>query len=204
MARQIGISERLELRMVPAQTAAQPMGESIESLGGTAPTTETSCAAQNLRTRAVTLAGSVKLNPRAKSVLKWLLKIALSALAIYLVSRKIDFREVFRLFPGLLLPELVLAFLLFNVSKILSAIRYQLFVHLAGASISTISNLKLYYIGMFYNLFLPGGIGGDGYKIYLLNKNKETNWKELTWATLIERISGLAAFFRALQPTFFA
>jgi len=37
---------------------------------------------------------------------------------------------------------------------------------------------------MFYNLFLPGGIGGDGYKIYLLNKLSNKSIKSLTTVTI--------------------
>lgn len=46
---------------------------------------------------------------------------------------------------------------------------------------------------MFYNLFLPGGISGDGYKIYLLNRAYHSGFKPLTQATLLDRISGLGA-----------
>ena len=43
---------------------------------------------------------------------------------------------------------------------------------------------------MFYNLFLPGGIGGDAYKIIAL-KNSGNTYKQLTTATLLDRITGL-------------
>lgn len=46
---------------------------------------------------------------------------------------------------------------------------------------------------MFYNLFLPGGISGDGYKIYLLNRAYHSGLKPLTQATLLDRLSGLGA-----------
>ena len=46
---------------------------------------------------------------------------------------------------------------------------------------------------MFYNLFLPGGIGGDGYKVYLLQKNYETGTKKILGAVLSDRISGMVA-----------
>lgn len=46
---------------------------------------------------------------------------------------------------------------------------------------------------MFYNLFLPGGIGGDGLKIYLLNKSKNGSVKKLIAASLLDRLSGLIA-----------
>jgi hypothetical protein len=46
---------------------------------------------------------------------------------------------------------------------------------------------------MFYNLFLPGGIGGDGYKVYLLQKHYGQKVKALVSATFLDRISGLVA-----------
>ncbi len=48
---------------------------------------------------------------------------------------------------------------------------------------------------MFYNLFLPGGIGGDGYKIYLLNKRFKVKAKRIFWAILLDRVMGLLALF---------
>jgi glycosyltransferase 2 family protein len=48
---------------------------------------------------------------------------------------------------------------------------------------------------MYYNLFLPGGIGGDGYKIYLLNRLYKVKAKKLFWAVLLDRINGVLALF---------
>lgn len=57
---------------------------------------------------------------------------------------------------------------MFNISKIISSIRLNRYFKDINLSLSQTYNLKLYYLGMFYNLFLPGGIGGDGYKIYII------------------------------------
>jgi uncharacterized membrane protein YbhN (UPF0104 family) len=54
-------------------------------------------------------------------------------------------------------------------------------------------NFRLYLLGIFYNLLLPGGIGGDGYKIYLLNKTYKYPAKKLFWAIAFDRLSGLWA-----------
>ena len=48
---------------------------------------------------------------------------------------------------------------------------------------------------MFYNLFLPGGIGGDGYKIYLLNKRYNPQLKRIFWAVMVDRVNGVVALF---------
>jgi uncharacterized membrane protein YbhN (UPF0104 family) len=54
-------------------------------------------------------------------------------------------------------------------------------------------NFRLYLLGLFYNFLLPGGIGGDGYKIYLLNKTYKHPAKKVFWAIMFDRLSGLWA-----------
>ncbi len=46
---------------------------------------------------------------------------------------------------------------------------------------------------MFYNLFLPGGIGGDGIKVYLVNKYRQNGVKKNIGAMLVNRVAGLVA-----------
>src|ERR1700761_7528298 len=46
---------------------------------------------------------------------------------------------------------------------------------------------------MCYNVLLPGGIGGDGYKIYLLHKRYKLPTKKVFWAILFDRLSGFWA-----------
>lgn len=59
------------------------------------------------------------------------------------------------------------------------------------AHLPQIRNLKLYWLGMFYNLFLPGSISGDAYKVILLNRKHKYSVKLLTAAVLLDRISGV-------------
>jgi len=128
-----------------------------------------------------------------KNVLKFLFKISVSALAIYVVLQKIDLDQTKNIILHAGIGWMLLALLVFNVSKIISSIRLNKFFESIGLVLPWLYNLKLYYVGMFYNLFLPGGIGGDGYKVYLLNKSHKTNIKHLISATLLDRISGLMA-----------
>jgi uncharacterized membrane protein YbhN (UPF0104 family) len=113
--------------------------------------------------------------------------------AIGYVTGKIDFNQLRAVFASANLFWLLGAFILFNLSKILSSVRLNLYYHSLTITLNQMDNLRLYYIGMFYNLFLPGGISGDGYKIYLLNKHYHSGFKLLTAATLLDRISGLSA-----------
>ncbi len=125
----------------------------------------------------------------AKSVIKFFISFALVAF----VLSKIDIAELTKLLLKSNLFLLFLAFIFFNLSKIISSIRLNYYFNASGAKLLQIQNLKLYYLGMFYNLFLPGGIGGDGYKVYLLHKLYQASIKRLIEASLLDRISGLVA-----------
>jgi len=131
------------------------------------------------------------LGNRIKKVLKTLLKISISGLALYFVFSKIKWEDVSELLFSSNVLLLLLALTFFVLSKILSAYRLLGFFRCIPIDISKMYNLRLYWIGMFYNLFLPGGIGGDGYKVYLLNKTYGVGPKKLIQASLVDRISGL-------------
>ena len=130
---------------------------------------------------------------RFKNIFRVLIRIGLSGLAVYVVLRNIEIGSTKRIFLGAEITWLILALIAFNMSKIISAFRLNSFFRTAGLFLKWQYNLKLYYAGMFYNLFLPGGIGGDGYKVYLLNKFYKTPLKPLIAASLLDRISGMAA-----------
>ena len=119
------------------------------------------------------------------------LKLLLSGLLLFLVFSRIPFREVWEVVNGAKPAYLTGALLAFTLSKWLSARRLNAYFHRIAIPLSQSSNLKLYLLGMFYNLFLPGGIGGDAYKGYLLNRVFKTPPKRLAQALLLDRLSGL-------------
>jgi len=128
-----------------------------------------------------------------KKIASFLLKLSITGGAIAYVAAQIDINQLTSTFLSANLLWLLGAFIAFNLSKILSSVRLSLYYQTLNVSLNQREHLLLYYIGMFYNLFLPGGISGDGYKIYLLNKKFHSGFKPLTAATLLDRLSGLAA-----------
>lgn len=124
---------------------------------------------------------------------KFLLKLILTGLAIWLVLQKISIQEITPLFKQVNWAVILFSLILFNYSKIISANRLLYFFKAEGIYLTSLQNLKLYYIGMFYNLFLPGGIGGDGYKVYILHSTLNVPFKNATRAIVWDRISGLIA-----------
>jgi len=123
------------------------------------------------------------------------LKIALSLGALAFVFSKINFGDVITIYSRSNIWLLMVAVILFAVSKAVAAFRLNVFFRQTGVHISETYNLRLYLLGMFYNLFLPGGIGGDGYKIYHLHKTSGIRARKIFWAVLFDRVNGVLALF---------
>jgi hypothetical protein len=79
------------------------------------------------------------------------------------------------------------------LSMIASSWRLMSFFKSIDLRLDTRFNFRLYLLGIFYNMLLPGGIGGDGYKIYLLHRNYNLPAKRVFWAIAFDRLSGLWA-----------
>lgn len=123
------------------------------------------------------------------------LKVVISIALIYFVITKIDLQEVLDILKRTKLSYLLPAFALFILSKVLAAFRLNLYFHQIRVPLSQKSNLRLYLLGMFYNLFLPGGIGGDAYKGYLIKKNFDVGTKRVVSVLVLDRLSGLLLLF---------
>lgn len=126
-------------------------------------------------------------------IVKTVLKIAVTGFLLYLVFRERNFQELKTIFLSCDPSLLLLAVGCFSLSVIIASSRLLSFFKSIHLELNFRFNLRLYMLGMFYNLFLPGGIGGDGYKIYLLNKRYGLPAKKVFMALLFDRLSGLWA-----------
>lgn len=133
---------------------------------------------------------------KVNSIIKLVVKLGLTTGALIFVFRKIDIEEFQQSILGTSIPFFLLAFLAFNLSKIVAAFRFKQFLRPLEIYLEDKYNLMLSYVGMFYNLFLPGSIGGDGYKVFVLKQQyKETKTRQLVSVSILDRISGLAFLF---------
>ena len=135
----------------------------------------------------------VRVKNKIKKIGLNLLKLGVSVAAIWYVMSKISFKEVLEVFSTANVYYLFGASIFLILSFIFSAFRQNLSFRNTGANLSQSLNIKLLWLGMFYNLFLPGGIGGDGVKVYLVNKYRKNGIKKNIGTMLVNRISGLVA-----------
>ncbi|MEM9000484.1 MAG: lysylphosphatidylglycerol synthase transmembrane domain-containing protein [Bacteroidota bacterium] len=124
-----------------------------------------------------------------------ILKIGISTALIYFIFTKINFKDIVSVIKGATPIYLLSAVLLFVLSKIANALRLNLYFHQIGVRLTELSNLKLYILGMFYNLFLPGGIGGDAYKGYVIQRKYRSGTKKVVSVLLLDRLSGMLFIF---------
>lgn len=125
--------------------------------------------------------------------LKLIVKIVVTVVLLYYVFSKVPLNKVKDHFISANYWWMFAALICFVCSTIVASWRLLSFVKSIGLKLDWRFNLRLYFLGMFYNFLLPGGIGGDGYKIYLLNKRYKLPAKKVFWALLFDRLSGLWA-----------
>jgi glycosyltransferase 2 family protein len=129
----------------------------------------------------------------AGKIIKLLLKVAVTALCFWYISTKIDFTNAWNALLKANWWFLLLAVFAFMISKLFAAFRLNINFRNINIRISEWRNIKLYWLGMFYNLFLPGSISGDAYKVVILTRKFKAPYKKSTVAILLDRFSGLLA-----------
>ncbi len=142
--------------------------------------------------------------PAGRRYLGLLVKLLFMAGALWLVARHLDWPALGRTLRQARPGWLLLATALFTLSKLISSVRLNTFFRAVDIQLTERYNLRLYWLGMFYNLFLPGGIGGDGYKVYLLGKEFPGRRGVIFRALLLDRLSGMVALLVLLLLLFAA
>jgi len=132
-------------------------------------------------------------NPKLKKSLVTALKITVSLSLMIWVLSKLDWIQIGRVFREANVFYFLAAVVFFIASQFVSVSRFNIFVRTAGIRISFWTNSQLYLLGMFYNFFIPGGIGGDAYKAYMLSKAYKKSLKSLGKIVFLDRFVGLVA-----------
>jgi len=123
--------------------------------------------------------------------LKVLLKIAVTIGCLWYVFTKLNFREIWLAIKSANWLWLSATLLIYTASKFIASRRLNIYFQNIGIKVPEWQNIKLYWLGMFYNLFLPGAITGDAYKVVLLSKKYSVSYKKTATAVLLDRFSGL-------------
>ena len=120
-----------------------------------------------------------------------ILQIVITVFFVYFTVSNLDLSKLFELLNNINILYLIIAASIYFSSQIISSERLRYILNDNKFIISFKKNFTLYLIGLFYNFFIPGGIGGDAYKSYLMNK--KFNWKlsKVVKLSLLDRMIGL-------------
>lgn len=72
------------------------------------------------------------------------------------------------------------------------ALRWRVFLGVVGLKIGFWDTVRLFYLGLFFNTFLPGSVGGDAVKALALIGRGEPKTAAL-FSVILDRLSGLIA-----------
>ena len=124
-----------------------------------------------------------------------IIQIILSILFVFFTFSKIELNSLGKILKNSNLFLFTLSPILYLISQLFSSERLRKLLMINGFKLSFIENGKLYLIGMFYNFYMPGGIGGDLYKTYLLKKMYSWEVKDTIKIVIQDRLIGLGVLF---------
>ena len=125
-----------------------------------------------------------------KNKLLAIFQISITVFFIYYTLSKIGLYKVFEVVKSADLLLILCASIVYFLSQIISSQRLWFILNENNLIISSIENIKLYMIGIFYNFFIPGGVGGDAYKGVLMNKKFQWGLKKIYKLLVLDRLIG--------------
>ncbi|MBO7551392.1 MAG: flippase-like domain-containing protein [Fibrobacter sp.] len=140
----------------------------------------------------------MRMSPKLKSTLVFCLKLLVTLVPAYFVYNNIvkapdwSIDDLYTLFSWDSVLPFALALLCMFLSNFSACLQWKLLLEKQGVKLSYWRLLKLYYVGLFFNNFMPGNVGGDVKKVYdiRMQGGQDTVGAGLT-ATFFDRLFGL-------------
>jgi uncharacterized protein (TIRG00374 family) len=129
---------------------------------------------------------------RTRKLLVFLAKLIVSAVLIGFLLSRLSLAEVRQAMGSPRWWLLLASLAVYGLSAFGGALKWSWILKTAGISVPRREIQRLYFIGLFFNNFLPANIGGDAYKIVDLGR-QEHRPHGVFCATLLDRLIGLGA-----------
>lgn len=136
---------------------------------------------------------AISKNDSMNKYLKLLLKLTFAAGSIYWVFSTIDVELFLHHIQNINIPLAFGCFMSLVIGQVVSSRRMRYYFSTENIALSKYQAMSLYFIGSFWNLILPGGIGGDAYKVLLIAKKRNFSKKIALQRIVSSRASGLLA-----------
>ena len=116
-------------------------------------------------------------------------RIVISAALIIFLLTRLDLGQAVAALAAVRLDWLVFALVTFAASLVLGNVQWAMLLSLQGIRIPFRKTLSFYFVGAFFNNFLPANIGGDVVRIYDVYKDSARPDQAIA-ATVTDGLSG--------------
>ena len=134
--------------------------------------------------------------------LRFLAKVSVTLALLLFLGYQMDLRKLVAILSSADPVFFLLAGLVQISGVLLSVIRWQTILRNFDLHTGFLPLTKIAFIGFFFNLFLPSGIGGDFFRAYYLSKRENRGMSSTLTTIVLERSAGLCALL--IIGTFFA
>lgn len=135
---------------------------------------------------------------KAKQTKKYVIAVLKAVIAIALVwylfkSGRLTKGSFLKLLDPGNAPFLIIAGIVFLVSQALASVRLTFLLRMIDITLKFAATFKLTMLGNFYNMVIPGSIGGDVVKGYYLAKAEDNARGRSSGIVIMDRVIGLVA-----------
>lgn len=124
------------------------------------------------------------------STARLLIKIVISAGLLAFLFGKISIEGLLNLLASLDIGTIVGAMLVFFFSNLGGAFQWHRLLVSSGVRITFPQSFRFYFVGLFFNNFLPANVGGDAVKIYDVTRHGSGVYQVFA-VTLLDRLIGI-------------
>lgn len=130
------------------------------------------------------------------SKLFFVVKCCITFGAMWWIVLQLDFEHFLPIFSSVSLLPVIGAIASFFLMQILNGIRWWLLAKPLGLKLTLQRSTLFYFTGIFFNNFLPGGVGGDIIRIWLCNRDQGGQQIEASIISVVmDRINGIYGIF---------
>jgi uncharacterized membrane protein YbhN (UPF0104 family) len=123
--------------------------------------------------------------------LKTIVRLVVGASVIGVLIASTDVGDIAKVIGHARVGFVLLAVILSTGVVAVSAFRWQVFLRPLGTTLPTATALRMYFVGTFFNAFLPTGIGGDAYKAFRLRREPGSLSRAFA-SVFLDRAAGMA------------
>jgi len=127
-------------------------------------------------------------------VMRLTLGLGLAVLLLY-YTLKANRTSLGAVLGGVSWPLLAAAVVLYGLVILITAVRWDLLLRIQGIRLHPWEVVRLTMIGVFFNLAIPGAVGGDLVKMAFVARRAHRRRAEAILTVLLDRIVGLVALF---------